>query len=126
MTRAQEIVEDAAALILVDEANTALEASEFQISVRFLNDLCAELYDDDIDFGYRPVSSPSDVITSTTAVNSALKYMLAKRIAPIFGLPISPMVVTEADRLEASLNNRYQRSIAKFILIHCQLVVVIT
>ena len=113
MTTAAEIVSDATALILVDEANTGLEPNEFAIAVRFLNDMCAELYDDDIDFGYRPVSSPSDLLSSPTSVNSALKYMLAKRLNAIFGLPMPQEVFIEARRLEASLNNRYQRSISQ-------------
>ena len=113
MTTANEIVTDAAALILVDEANTGMDPDEFALGVRFLNDLCAELYDDDVDFGYRPVASASDFITSPSSVNSALKFMLAVRMNPLFGLPLPPEVFNQATKLEASLTNRYQRSLSQ-------------
>ena len=58
MTFAQEIISDAAALMLVDEENVSLPASEFQVMTRFLNDYCAELFDLGIDFGIDLLSPP--------------------------------------------------------------------
>lgn len=113
MTTAQEIVEDAAALILVDEANTSLEPNESAIMTRFLNDMCADLYDDDVDIGFKPVTSPSDFITSPSSVNYALKVMLAKRSSPIFGLPLDPDLRQEARKIEESLTRRYLRSVSQ-------------
>lgn len=109
MTTANEIVEDAAALILVDEANTALEANEAQILLRFLNDYCAELYDLGVDFGYRPVSSLGDVLTSPPSVNTALKANLALRSNPVFGLPVPPETLKLANDTEKRLKANFMR-----------------
>lgn len=111
MTLAQEIIDDAAALILVDEANISLEAPESVILTRFLNDYCAELFDLGVDFGYRPVSNPADPITSPSSVNGALKYNLAKRANSIFGLPLPPEVSLEAEKTERRLKSNFMRRI---------------
>lgn len=109
MTTANEIVEDAAALILVDEANTAMEASDYAIMTRFLNDYLAELHTEGVDIGYRPVSSPSDVVTIPTGARQAIKYGLAIRSNAIFGLPIPQEVAALAPRLERSLKSSYMK-----------------
>ena len=88
MTFATEIVSDAAALVLVDEADIALEPNEFATGTRFLNDFSAELFDLGIDFGYRPVSNTGDPITSPASVNLALKQNLGVLLAPLFGVPV--------------------------------------
>lgn len=108
MTTAQEIVDDAAALILVDEANTALEPNESAIMTRFLNDYLAELHSGGVDIGYRPVSSPSDVVTIPLGANQAIKYGLALRSNAIFGLPVPQEVSGLAPGLERGLRARYQ------------------
>lgn len=109
MTLAQEIVEDAAALILVDIESIALGSPESALLTRILNDYCAELFDLGIDFGYRPVSNPSDPITSPSSVNAALKYNLAKRANSVFGLPLPQAVFLEANRTERRLKANFIR-----------------
>lgn len=109
MTTAQEIVEDAAALFLVDEENTALDASSSAIMTRFLNDYLSELYSAGVDLGYRPVSSPSDVVTIPAGANLAVKYGLALRCNAIFGLPIPQEVAGLAPGLERRLRSSYMR-----------------
>ena len=109
MATAEEIVSDGLALILVDEANTALEPNELAIGVRFLNDYCAEKFDSGIDFGYRPVSAPDDLVTSQTSVNRALKKILAKELGPVFGIPVSPDVHMGARDAEKQLRANFMR-----------------
>ncbi len=109
MTTAQEIVDDSAALILVDEANTALEPNERAIMTRFLNDYLAEMHSAGVDIGYRPVSSPSDVVTIPTGARQAIKYGLALRCNAIFGLPVPQEVALLAPALEKSLKSSYMR-----------------
>jgi hypothetical protein len=96
MTTALEIVEDALALVLVDEADITIDPSELAIGTRFLNDFCAQLFDLGVDFGYRPVTSSGDPITSPSSVNLALKQNLGVLIAPIFGLPVPPDLRADA------------------------------
>jgi len=109
MTAAQEIIEDGFALALVDEADIALEADESAIGVRFLNDYCADQFDSGIDFGYRPVSTPDEPVTSPASVNRALKKIMARECAPLFGVPLSPDVLTAANQAESDLRSRYLR-----------------
>ncbi len=109
MTTAQEIVDDSAALILVDEANTSLEANESAIMTRFLNDFLAELHSSGVDIGYRPVSNPSDVVTIPTGARQAIKYGLAFRTNAVFGLPLPQEVALLAPALERSLKSSYMR-----------------
>lgn len=109
MTTASEIVEDAAALVLVDEADVGLEPDEYAFGSRFLNDWAAELFDGAVDFGYRPVASSGDIITSPTSVNLALKQNLGVIIAPAFGVPIPVDVQTQATASLRRLKARYLR-----------------
>lgn len=109
MTFAQEITDDAAALILVDEADITTDAGDSALLTRFLNDYCAELFDLGIDFGYRPVVNPGDPITSPTSVNGALKYNLAKRVSSVFGIPLSQEVALEANNTEKRLKANFMR-----------------
>lgn len=109
MTFALEIVEDAAFLILANEADIGLEPNEYAIGVRILNDFAAQLFDLDVDFGYRPVSSSGDPITSPSSVNLALKQNLGVLLAPIFGMPVSVDLQTAADSSLKSLKSNFIR-----------------
>lgn len=109
MTTAAEIVADAAALILVDEANSSLEGSTVNLLTRILNDYLAELNSAGVDLGYRPVSSPSDLVTIPSGANLAIKYGLALRSNAVFGLPIPAEVSGLYPGLERSLRSSYMR-----------------
>lgn len=109
MTTAQEIVDDAAALILVDEANTSLEPNESALMTRLLNDYMSQLHSGGVDVGYRPVSSPSELVTIPEGANLAVKYNLAAISNPVFGLPIPPEVARYAMEFEKGLRSRYQK-----------------
>lgn len=109
MTFALEIVEGAAAQIFVGEEGKALESSEFALMTRILNDYCASLFMRGIDFGYRPVSSASDPLTSPDAVNEALKFNLAVRSNGVFGLPLDPDVRQLARETEKALKAGFMR-----------------
>lgn len=89
MTTGLQIVEDAAALILVNEDDIGLEPNEAARGVRFLNDWCAQLFESKVDFGYRPLATTSDILTSPSSVELALKQNLGVLMAPSFGLPVS-------------------------------------
>lgn len=109
MTTALEIISDGFALALVDEADIALEPNESAIGIRFLNDYCADQFDSGVDFGYRPVSSPDDPVTSPASVNRALKKIIARECAPLFGVPLSQDVLRDANDAENGLESRYLR-----------------
>ena len=106
MTFALEIVEDAASLVLVNEADIDLEPNEYALGTRILNDWVAELFDLGIDFGYRPVSSSGDPLTSPSSVNLALKQNLGVLLAPAFGvaIPVDLQVQADASRKRLSTN----------------------
>lgn len=109
MTTAEEIVSDGLALVLTDEANIALQPDEIAIGVRFLNDYCAEKFDSGIDFGFRPVSAPDDLVTSQSSVNRALKKIIAKELGPVFGIPVSADVNAGANDAEKQLRANFMR-----------------
>jgi len=109
MTAALEIIEDGFALALVDEADIALEPNDSALGVRFLNDYCADQFDSGIDFGYRPVSTTDEPVTSPASVNRALKKIMARECAPLFGVPLSPDVLRDANKAENDLRARYLR-----------------
>ena len=108
MTFASEIIKDGLALVLVDEEDIGLDAADFSLGTRFLNDYCAELFDLGVDFGYRPITVSGDPITSPASVNLALKYNLGVLLAPAFGLP-SQSAVLKAAELEKRLKANFLR-----------------
>lgn len=89
MTFASEIITDGLSKILVDEEDISLDAADFSLGTRWLNDFAAELFDLGVDFGYRPITVSGDPITSPASVNTALKENLAVGLAPDFGMPVS-------------------------------------
>lgn len=97
------------ALILVDEADIALEPNEFALGTRILNDYAAQLFDLDIDFGYRPVSNSGDPLTSPSSVNLALKQNLGVLLGPAFGMPVPPELQIAANNSEARLKANFIR-----------------
>lgn len=109
MTTAQEIVEDGLALALVDEADISLDASEFAIGARFLNDWVAEQFESGVDIGYRPVSNPADPVTSPASVNRALKKIVARECGPLFGIEVPLKVEISGDDAERMLISRFLR-----------------
>jgi len=109
MTTAQEIIDDGFALALVDEADVTTQPDESAIGVRFLNDYCADQFDSGVDFGYRPVSTPDEPVTSPASVNRALKKIIARECGPLFGMPVSQEVLRDANKAESGLESRYLR-----------------
>ena len=84
---ASEIVNDAAALVLVDAEATSLTGDDFAIVARALNDMNAENEFLGVDYGARPITNPADPTGINPAAVSGVKYALAERIAPLFGVP---------------------------------------
>lgn len=109
MTTAQEIIEDGLGLVLVDEENIALEPGELALGIRFLNDQIAEWFDSGIDIGYQPVVNPDDIVTSPASVNRALKKIVARECAPLFGIPVPADVRVDANDAENALFARFFR-----------------
>lgn len=109
MTFASEIVEDAASLILVNEAEITLEPDEFSLGTRLLNDIGAELFAGGVDIGYRPVSSSGDPVTIPLAANLAMKEMLGIRLAPAMGVAIPVDLRINAKESERKLKALYMR-----------------
>jgi len=113
LTFASEIVNDATTLILVNEGDISLEPNEQSLATRILNDFAAELFDLGVDFGYRPVSSSGDPVTSPTSVNLALKQNLGVLLGSAFGLPVPPDLQRQANdslkRLKANFMRRPRR-----------------
>lgn len=111
MTSTSEIVTDALGLILADEADIGIEPNEFSQSVRILNDFAAEQFHLGVDFGYRPVVTSGDLITSPKSVNLALKQNLAVLIAPIFGAPVDADLRINAKESLKSLKALFLKNI---------------
>lgn len=107
MTTASEIVTDALGFILSDEADIGIEGNEFSQSVRILNDFAAELFHLGVDFGYRPVVTSGDLITSPKSVNLALKQNLAVLLAPIFAATADAALITAANNSLKSLKSLF-------------------
>lgn len=113
MTTGLEIVEDAAAFVLVDEGDIGIEPDEAALALRILNDFCAEQFDLGIDFGYRPLASTSDLVTSPSSVNLALKENLGVLAAPLFGAPVAPDLRVSANQRLKNLRANYFGRIKK-------------
>lgn len=111
MTFASEIVDDAAAFILVNEDDIGLEPNESARGLRILNDWLAALFTEGIDIGYRPVVSVGDPVTIPLAANLAVKQNLGIQLAPMFGMPIDPDQQILADKSLDGLRGAYQRRI---------------
>ena len=107
MTSAAEIISDGLALVLVDEESISLQPGELAIGVRFLNDWCAQQHAEGVDFGYRPVTAPDDIITSPSSVNLTLKHIIGTLLAPIFGIPVPLDVHAQARKSESALFNQF-------------------
>lgn len=90
MALANEVIKDALALVLVDEADISFTANELNLGARFLNDLNAEFEALGIFSNFTPVNSPDDPITSPASALSGLKFSLAPRMAPLFGVNYVP------------------------------------
>ncbi len=111
MTFASEIIEDAAAFIMVGEEDISIEPNEFQQGARILNDYCAELFGLGVDIGYRPVSSSGDPVTVPSSVNLALKQNLGLLLAPMFGISPQPALVVQAGKSERRMKAQFTRRI---------------
>jgi len=109
MTFALEIVQDAMGMILVDEADITLEPNEFALGTRILNDYAAQLFDLDVDFGYRPLSNSGDPLTSPSSVNLALKQNLGVLLGSSFGIPVPSDLQIAANNSEARLKANFIR-----------------
>ncbi len=84
-TSADEMISDSLAIVLVDEEAITLSPNEFSLGRRFYNDMLAEMEEGGL-LNHTPVVSSGDPITSPAGANAGLKFSLAPRLAPLFGV----------------------------------------
>lgn len=95
---ARSIIERAAKAILVQAADSTLEADEYADGLEALNGLMLAYEADGIRLGYRKVCDLSDVVTVPDGAIRAVVSNLALELAPMFGVSPNPALVLQAER----------------------------
>ena len=98
MATVAEVIGDALAEIMVAGSEAPLEPSEYQSSIRMMNDYMLSLDADGVKLGYTTVDTLDDVITIAAGAIYGLKKNLAIRMAPQFGVSVSPQLQMDADK----------------------------
>lgn len=86
MTSANEMITDSLGIVLVDEEAISLTENQFALGARFYNDMAEEMELGGLDLNHTPIFGPDDIITTSPAANAGLKFSLAPRLAPSFGV----------------------------------------
>ena len=63
--QAQEIIENALALIFVDGEDQPIQPGDFAKGVSFLNDMMLAWQEDGISLGFTEITSPTDLVTTS-------------------------------------------------------------
>ena len=105
--KAIEIVSRAMRLCRIVDAGEALNADEAQDALATLNAMLAEWHEADIGLPQYTFDSLQDTQDTDAADAEAMAYALAMRIAPEYGVEVSPAVAGMALDTERRLRLRY-------------------
>jgi hypothetical protein len=112
MTTATQIVERALRLCRVLDASEAVEAGDSQDAIEALNNLGQRWLASGLLPAWTNATGPTFVLVTATSANEALAFGLALKIAPEYGVDLSPLVLEQSkseiqtlwrDRLTATL-----------------------
>lgn len=96
MAKVIDIVSRALRLLRVTDADSAVDARDFETSVVALNAMCTRWEASGISFGWTPVSIPEDVISCPPEFEEGLTYNLAVRLRPEYGTGLDQDVIATA------------------------------
>src|SRR5690606_25650677 len=105
--KAIEIVSRAMRLCRIVDAGEALNADEAQDALATLNAMLAEWHEGGLGLPQYAFDSLQDTQDTDVADAEAMAYQLALRIAPEYGVDLSPLVLAQAARSFATLRGRY-------------------
>ena len=107
MAKANDIVSRALRLLGVIASGETIEASTGADALSVLNALLAEMHEAGIGLPDYNLSGLTDTLASDAADVEALAYQLAIRIAPEYGLSLTPEAVAAARQSMFRLRSRY-------------------
>lgn len=109
MATALEIIERAFSIMGEKAEETTLESSEAQDALDTLNDLGLEWEMSGANLGFAAVANLADELRIPRPAESAFKYGLAVRLAPEYGISLSPEHVAIANETKRALMRNFKR-----------------
>ena len=109
MALASEVVNDALALIGVKRTGRDVTTDEMSDGIRAMNDYATMLEAEGLFFGYAKAGASTDDINVPDWTLTALKYNLAMRLAPNYGVPVSQEVALGATTGIEAVERRLMR-----------------
>jgi hypothetical protein len=94
--KAQDIIEDALALIFVDGEDQPIQPGDFAKGVRFLNRMMLDWQERGIALGFTEIQTPSDPMTTSPGANMGIAANLAIALAPIYGEVVTGELLKQA------------------------------
>ncbi len=93
MATGLDIVKGALRRIGYEEAETPLEAEDAAVALEELNDMMAEFEASGLELGYIDITSLAEEVRIARGAQSAIKWALGVRIAPIFKVEVTEALV---------------------------------
>lgn len=106
-TTASDIIRRALRLIGVLDAQTSIEAVDYADALDTLNAMLAEWHESGMGLPDYKFSSITDPISTDAADREAVAYSLALRLAPEYGINISPALVAAGQVTLFRMRSRY-------------------
>jgi len=97
MTTAIEIINDAYDLLEIKNSEVDLTSSEINLGIRKLNRMMTAWAQQSIHLGFTKINNSTDKITSPDWAEEAMVYHLALRLAPSFGIQVTPALIAVAN-----------------------------
>lgn len=107
MTTAYQIINRAARIARIKDANESLRAEDAQDALDTLNALLAEWHEAEIGLPDYSFASLETELASDVADRDAIAYQLAERIAPEYEAELSPLALKHSAEAMARLRLRY-------------------
>lgn len=96
MTTTATLVGRSLRLIQVIDARQPVKAADMQTAIEALNAMVRRFEADGLALGWQPVANPSDELPLPPEAEEAVAYNLAVRLAPEYGVDVSPVVASAA------------------------------
>ena len=109
MSTAKEIIEDAFDTLEIKTPEIDLEDSEYESGIRRLNRMMTRWAEDGKNLGYTKITDVDQKLTTPDWAEECIVAHLAVRLAPAFGVPITPGVAALASDAIASLTRNLDK-----------------
>jgi len=108
MTTANELINDAFDLLEIKSAEVELEDDEINTAIRRMNRMITSWAQEGMNLGYSKVTLKTETVTIPDWSEEAVVALLAVRLAPAFGVPLTQALQAQA---AGSLKNLQQQLI---------------